>query len=97
VSVSDGVERLAVAGGTPVTAAVTLSGAPGGTVRLVTDEGQVAMTALDESGAGAVTWVTTPQTSAYVRAEVRRPDPAAGPLGAMVAMTNPIFLGRTRG
>jgi hypothetical protein len=90
-------ERLAVPGGTPVTARVTVSAAPGGAVRLVTDEGQMALTPLDASGAGTVSWVTTPQTSAYVRAEVRRPDPAAGPLGAMVAMTNPIFLGRTRG
>jgi hypothetical protein len=88
-------ERLAVSDGTAVTAAVSVSGVPGGAVRLVTDEGQVALTPV--AGSGTVSWTTTPQASAYVRAEVRRPDPAAGPLGAMVAMTNPIFLGRTRG
>jgi hypothetical protein len=66
-------------------------------VRLVTDEGQVALTPLPASGTGTVEWVTRPQASAYVRAEVRRPDPAAGPLGPMVAFTNPVFLGRPHG
>jgi hypothetical protein len=37
-----------------------------------------------------VTWTTTPRNSRYVRAEVRRAD------GTMVALTNPIFLGRER-
>jgi len=64
-----------------------------GAPELVTDEGQVLLAPLDASGAGTVEWVTRPQLSAYVRAEVRRPDLAA-PLGAMVALTNPGFLGR---
>jgi hypothetical protein len=83
--------RLLVADGAQVRVASSVTGAPGCTVRLVTDEGQVLSTS-DSS----VEWVTTPQVSAYVRAEVRRPDPAAGPLGAMVALTNPVFLGRPR-
>ena len=76
-----------------MTATLTVSGAPGGSVRLYTDEGKVLDTPLPAGGAGTVTWTTTPQVSAYVRAEVRRPD-AFLPLGAMVAMTNPVFLGR---
>lgn len=90
-------DRLAVSGRTEVVASVQVAGAPGGVVRLVTDQGQVLTAPLAADGTGTVEWVTRPQVSAYVRAEVRRPDPAAGPLGAMVAMTNPVFLGRPRG
>ncbi len=54
-------ERLAVPDGMAVTATVTVSGAPGGVVRLVTDEGQVALTPMDASGAGTVPWITTPR------------------------------------
>lgn len=90
-------ERLLVAEGTEVLVTATVSGAPGGAVRLVTDSGQVLLAPLDATGAGTVTWVTRPRVSAYVRAEVRRADPAAGPLGAMVALTNPVFLGRPAG
>jgi len=39
------------------------------------------------------TWTTSPRAAAYVRAEVRRPGPGPTPSGAMVALTNPIFLG----
>jgi hypothetical protein len=43
---------------------------------------------LPAAGPGTVSWTTTPQNSRYVRAELRRPD------NTMVALTNPIFLGR---
>jgi hypothetical protein len=87
-------ERPAVADDAEVTANVTVSGAPGCSVRLYTDEGKVLDRPLPADGTGTIGWTTRPRVSAYVRAEVRRPDPATGPLGAMVAMTNPIFLGR---
>jgi hypothetical protein len=90
-------ERLTAAPGAAVEVALTVSGAPGASVRLVTDEGAIVTRPLPADGAGTVGWTTTPQNSAYVRAEVRRPDPAAGPLGTMVAMTNPVFLGRVHG
>jgi len=35
-----------------------------------------------------VTWTTTPRNARYVRAEIRLAD------NTMVALTNPIFLGR---
>jgi hypothetical protein len=41
-----------------------------------------------------VTWQTTPQNSRYVRAELRRPVPTSTTADTMVALTNPIFLGR---
>jgi len=40
-----------------------------------------------------VGWTTTPAATAWVRAEVRRPPAAPGTPGAMVALTNPVFLG----
>ncbi|WP_233157171.1 CehA/McbA family metallohydrolase [Amycolatopsis thermalba] len=97
-------DRLAVAAGDEVAVRLDVSGVPNGTVRLITDEGQVFQQSLPASGSGSVTWLTTPAVSAYVRAEVRHPlaDGSAGApalsaglnFGAMAAMTNPIFLGR---
>lgn len=95
-------ENLAVSHGDKVAVRLDVSGVPGGTVRLITDEGQVLQRSLPASGTGTVTWLTTPDVSAYVRAEVRRPladgsagAPALSPgftFGAMAALTNPIFL-----
>ncbi|WP_405919662.1 CehA/McbA family metallohydrolase [Streptomyces longwoodensis] len=88
-------ERLAVGRDTPVTVRLEVSGAPGGTVRLVTDQG-VLFTGgpLPASGTGTVEWRTTPAYAAYVRAEVRRAatDPVVP--GPLVAFTNPVFLDR---
>ena len=86
-------ERLEVADDTEVRVALVVSGAPGAGVRLVTDQGQRLLVPLPASGAGTVTWATTPRSSRYVRAEVRRPEPTATTPDTMVALTNPIFLG----
>jgi hypothetical protein len=40
-----------------------------------------------------VGWTTPPAATAWVRAEVRRPPAAPGTPGAMVALTNPVFIG----
>ena len=80
-------ERLEAADGDPVTVTLTVDGAPGNTVRLITDQGLRSAAALPATGPGTVTWTTTARNSRYVRAEVRRGD-------TMVALTNPIFLGR---
>lgn len=87
-------ERLAVGDTELVTVTLAVTGAPGAIVRLFTDEGQIFQTALPAAGPGTVTWTTTPQVSRFVRAEVRRlqADPALPT--AMVAFTNPIFLGK---
>jgi hypothetical protein len=98
-------ERLAVADLTPVDITLEVSGVPNGVLRLVSDEGQVMQASLPASGAGTVTYRTTPSLAAYMRAEVRhlRPDGTPGngngmgpdlQLGPMAALTNPIFLGR---
>lgn len=97
-------ERLAVSRSTPVRVVADISGVPGGVVRIITDEGQLLQTRLDDAGTGSVTWQTTPQHSAYVRLEVRHPlaDGSTGSgtaistvptLGAMAALTNPVWLG----
>ena len=77
-----------------MTVQLDVSGAPGGVVRLITDEGDVFDTVLPASGTGSVTWTTRPQVSRFVRAEVRHPSDNASVPGAMIAFTNPIFLGR---
>ena len=87
-------ERLEVDDDAPVTVTVTVDGAPGTAVRLVSDQGQRTAAPLPASGTGTVTWQTTPQNSRYVRAELRRPVPTATTADTMVALTNPIFLGR---
>jgi hypothetical protein len=65
-------------------------------VRLFGDEGQVLEAPLPDAGPGVVEWTTTPQVSAYVRAEVRRLEPTPTTPDTVVALTNPIFLGRLR-
>jgi hypothetical protein len=75
-------ERLAVSSDTPVQVDVAVSGAPGTTVSILDQRG-----VRHAEAAPAVSWTTYPRASRWVRAEVRRPS------GAMVAMTNPIFLG----
>jgi hypothetical protein len=98
-------ERLPVAELTPVDVTLEVSGVPNGLVRLISDEGQVMQASLPASGAGTVTYRTTPSLATYIRAEVRhlRPDGTPGngngrgpdlQLGPMAALTNPIFLGR---
>lgn len=101
-------DRLTVAEDQLVTVSATVSGVPNGVVRFITDEGQMQQENLPPSGAGSSTWRTTPQLAAYVRVEVRHPradgTPGSGtsigtdlPLGAMAALSNPIFLGRRPG
>lgn len=90
-------ERLRTAPEEPVTVTLDVRGVPEGTVRFMTDEGQLLARRLPASGAGQVTWETTASLAAYVRAEVRRAPSdggASGLPGPMAAMTNPIFLGR---
>jgi hypothetical protein len=75
-----------------VSVRLEVRGAAGCVARLGTDLGAVAHLPVD-GDAATVTWTTTPAASAYVRAEIRRPGAAPTAAGAMVALTNPIFLG----
>ena len=84
-------ERLEADDADLITVSLTVTGEPGGLVRLITDEGVRVSRPLPATG--AVTWTTTPRNSRYVRAEVRRAQPTATTPDTMVALTNPIFLG----
>ena len=83
-------ERLGVDADAPAQVKLDVRGVPDGVVRIVSDEGEMLRAPLPASGTGTVTWQATPSLAAYVRAEVRHPG-----TGAMAALTNPIFLGRS--
>ncbi|MGN9793602.1 CehA/McbA family metallohydrolase [Streptomyces sp. OZ13] len=86
-------ERLPVDDRDPVTVRLEVEGAPGCTVRLVTDQGVLHSAALPPDGSGTVEWRTTARYATYVRAEVRH-APVMPPMpGALAAFTNPVFLG----
>ncbi|MFJ3228341.1 CehA/McbA family metallohydrolase [Streptomyces sp. NPDC086783] len=89
-------ERLRVAPDAPVTVRLEVTGAPGRTVRFVTDQGVLFTSVLPDSGTGTAEWRTTAAYAAYVRAEVRHAPTTPGLPGALAAFTNPVFLGRTR-
>ncbi|MEV0602833.1 CehA/McbA family metallohydrolase [Streptomyces sp. NPDC050315] len=86
-------ERLRVGRTSRVTARLEVTGAPGCTVSLVTDQGTRHTAPLPPSGSGTLTWQTTPDNAAYIRAEVRHPATNRALPGPMAAMTNPVFLG----
>ncbi|GGX83391.1 phosphoesterase [Streptomyces minutiscleroticus] len=88
-------ERLRVGPEAPVAVRLTVAGAPGCTLRLVTDQGVLLTSGtLPESGEGTLRWRTTPAYAAYVRAEVRHAPTAPELPGRPAAFTNPVFLGR---
>ncbi|MGE7388405.1 CehA/McbA family metallohydrolase [Streptomyces sp. NPDC004126] len=82
-------EALTAAGpAAEVLVRLSVTGAEGCDLRLVTDQGLV----LTVPAATSLEWRTTPARTAYVRAEVRHP-PQAPPLpGPPAALTNPIWL-----
>ncbi|MEU9290791.1 CehA/McbA family metallohydrolase [Streptomyces sp. NPDC048275] len=87
--------RLKVDKESPVTVRLEATGAPGCTIRFVTDQGVLFTSApLPVSGSGTVEWSTTASYAAYVRAELRHEATAAPLPGALAAFTNPIFLGK---
>ncbi len=96
-------ETLRLTADTPVDVRLDVSGVPNGTVRFITDEGQMHQESRGASGTGAVVWRTTASLAAYVRAEVRHPKADGTPgkgntmgpdlqWGPMAALTNPIVL-----
>lgn len=80
-------ERLAVGRRRAVRVRLRVQGAPGSVATFHTEDGRVASAPVDDRDATA-SFATTAGESEYVRAEVRRAD------GRMVALTNPIRLGR---
>jgi hypothetical protein len=96
-------EALRVPSNAPVDVRLDVEGVPNGTVRIISDEGQMHQESLGASGTGTVVWRTTASLAAYVRAEVRHPmadgtpgkGNSMGPAlqwGAMAGLTNPIII-----
>lgn len=96
-------ETLRAPADAPVDVRLDVEGVPNGTVRFITDEGQMHQESLGAAGEGTVVWRTTASLAAYVRAEVRHPMANGSPgqgntmgdalmFGPMAALTNPIFL-----
>ena len=77
--------------GADVVVELAVSGAPGTTTTIIDQTGPVATGTVDASGHGTLTWTTRSRYSTFVRAEVRR-APTVGAAGAMVAMTNPVYV-----
>ncbi|MFC5202067.1 CehA/McbA family metallohydrolase [Streptomyces kaempferi] len=99
-------ETLKVSADAPVDVRLDVKGVPNGTVRFITDEGQMHQESVGASGEGTVIWRTTASLAAYVRAEVRHPMADGTPgqgntmgaalmFGPMAALTNPVFLKKT--
>ena len=83
-------ERLLAFPHSPVGVTVSVAGAPGTTVRLVTDRGEAYTFPVASVDPTTFTWTTPARDVAYVRAEVRR---TSAPDGEVVALSNPIFVG----
>lgn len=90
-------DRLPVDTGTVVQVSATVGGVPGTTVTILDQLGPQASAPVPASGTATLTWTTYPRYTRWVRAEVRRASggPNTTQPNAMVAMTNPIFVGRT--
>jgi hypothetical protein len=88
--------RVAVGTGTPVDVEVTVGGVPGTTVTILDQLGPQHTETVADTGSATVGWTTYPRYSRWVRVEVRRPSGGINTTmpHAMVAMTNPIFLGQ---
>lgn len=82
---------LNVGTGTPVVIRAEVTGAPGATIQVIDQTGPVFAETADASGAGTLTWTAYRRYTSFVRIEVRKPSTDGVP-GAMVALTNPIFL-----
>jgi predicted metal-dependent phosphoesterase TrpH len=89
-------ERLPADIGTPVTVNLVVAGVPGTTASILDQSGVEHTETVPASGTATTSWQTYPRYSRWVRAEVRRPSGGTNSTvpNAMVAMTNPIFLGR---
>ncbi|TDQ04778.1 CehA/McbA family metallohydrolase [Labedaea rhizosphaerae] len=98
MSVSDGHRTVGIGDtlrsdtGVPVTVEVSVTGAPGTSIRIIDQLGPEAVVPVGASGSGTARWTTQSRYSSFVRAEVRRPVPTSTTPDTMVALTNPVFL-----
>jgi hypothetical protein len=87
-------ERLAVPAGHEVAVRLEVWGAAGCLARLCRGDGPVLEARLGAGDPATVEWTTTAGAGSWVRAEVRRPPAHGASPGTMVALSNPVLLGR---
>ncbi|MBO0881106.1 MAG: hypothetical protein J2P17_12315, partial [Mycobacterium sp.] len=83
-------QTLRVPSGTAVTVTAVISGAPGTNVTLITAAGCVARARVGRSARARLQWELNAVSVGFARLEVR--EAQRRPLGAMVALTNPVWL-----
>jgi predicted metal-dependent phosphoesterase TrpH len=88
-------DRLPVGMGSPVEVVAVVDGVAGTKVTILDQLGTQHSETVPATGTATVRWTTYPRYSRWVRLEIRRPPggPDTAVPNAMVAMTNPIFLG----
>ncbi len=82
---------LRVPADTPVTVTAVISGAPDTTAALMTTAGCAARATVGRSGRARMQWELDAASTRFARLEVR--EAQRRPLGAMVALTNPVWFG----
>jgi hypothetical protein len=83
-------QTLRVSPDTTVTVTAVISGAPDTTAALITAAGCVARATVGRSGRARLQWELDAASARFARLEVR--EAQRRPLGAMVALTNPVWL-----
>jgi hypothetical protein len=84
-------QALRVPPDTPTTVTAVISGAPDTTATLVTTAGCVARATVGRSGRARMQWELDATSAGFARLELR--EAQRRPLGAMVALTNPVWFG----
>lgn len=85
-------DDIAVPAGPGIEIVATVTGAPRSSMTVRTAAGVGAATPTDADGSGELRWHTTDASARYARVEVRRPRTRWDMRGAMVAMSNPVWL-----
>jgi hypothetical protein len=83
-------QTLRVSPDTTITVTAVISGAPDTTAALITAAGCVARATVGRSGRARLQWELDAMSARFARLEVR--EAQRRPLGAMVALTNPVWL-----
>jgi hypothetical protein len=83
-------QTLRVPPGAPVTVTAMITGAAGATATLITAAGCVARATVNGPARTMLRWELDAASARFARLEIR--DAQRRPLGAMVALTNPVWL-----
>jgi hypothetical protein len=90
VAVAGPGQTLRVPPGAPVTVTAMITGAPGTSAALITAAGCAGRAAVSGSARIMLRWELDAASARFVRLEIR--ETLRRPFGAMVALTNPVWL-----